>query len=151
MREPEDAAAVLGQLHRHALAHAAEAVEGVMREDVEIPDQRVAAIGGGALRHGRFSLYRKLPELLAESALSSPSIGLPVSSETARTAARATRHTATFGLSARTATEPEARAFESVNLTCQTGPTCSAATTSMTRPGTLIRANPLRLFESSMR
>ena len=43
MRHPQDAPAVLGQLHRHALAHAAEPVERMVGKLPEIPDQRVAA------------------------------------------------------------------------------------------------------------
>ncbi len=36
VREPQDAAAVLGDLDRHALAHAAEAVELVVGEELEV-------------------------------------------------------------------------------------------------------------------
>ena len=39
MRQPQDAAAVLRELHRHALAHAAEAVERVLGKEAEIPDR----------------------------------------------------------------------------------------------------------------
>ena len=42
MREPQDAPPVLGELHRHAFAHPAEAVERVVPEQLEIPHQRVA-------------------------------------------------------------------------------------------------------------
>ena len=45
VREPEDAPAVLGDLDRHALAHAAEAVELVVGEQLEVPDRRL--VGGG--------------------------------------------------------------------------------------------------------
>jgi hypothetical protein len=37
VRKPDDAAAVLRDLHRHALAHAAEAIELVMGDELEVP------------------------------------------------------------------------------------------------------------------
>src|SRR5262249_32539951 len=40
MREPEDAAAVGRDLDRHAFAHAAETVEQVMADELEIPGDR---------------------------------------------------------------------------------------------------------------
>src|SRR5262245_46205566 len=48
VREPQDAAAVGRDLDRHAFAHAAEAVEQVMAEQLEIPGDRAAV----ALRCG---------------------------------------------------------------------------------------------------
>ena len=55
VRQPGDAAAVLGELHRDAFAHAAEAAEIVLRQQLEIPGHGLAAlverIGGG--RHSR--------------------------------------------------------------------------------------------------
>ena len=51
MRQPEDAAAVRRDLDRHAFAHAAEAVEQVVAEQLEIPGDRPAvAAGRGRLR-----------------------------------------------------------------------------------------------------
>ena len=50
MGHPQDAPSVLGQLHRHAFAHAAKPVERVVPERLEIPDQR-AAIRLAALGH----------------------------------------------------------------------------------------------------
>jgi hypothetical protein len=51
MRDPGDAAAVLGQLHCDAFAHAAEAAEIVLRQQLEIPGDRLTALfkraGGG--------------------------------------------------------------------------------------------------------
>ena len=50
MREPQDAAAVLRELHRHAFAHAAEPLERIMPEQFEIPGQRTV-ICPSALGH----------------------------------------------------------------------------------------------------
>ncbi len=48
MREPHYAAAVRRDLQRHAFAHAAETVEHVVREQLEVPvDDAVAALAGG--------------------------------------------------------------------------------------------------------
>ena len=51
VREPDDAAAVGRDLHRHAFAHAAEAVEQVVGEQLEIPGDD--AVGAGACRPWR--------------------------------------------------------------------------------------------------
>src|SRR5205085_10590490 len=40
VRKPDDAPAVFGDLDRHALAHAAEALQLVVREELEIPLDR---------------------------------------------------------------------------------------------------------------
>src|SRR5205814_8989484 len=50
MREPQDAAAVLRELHRHAFAYAAEPLERIMPEQFEIPGQRTV-ICPSALGH----------------------------------------------------------------------------------------------------
>ena len=50
VREPDDAPSILGDLDRHALAHAAEAFELVMREELEIPFDLVGH--NGSLRWG---------------------------------------------------------------------------------------------------
>src|SRR5262245_14924829 len=52
MREPEDAAAVGRDLDRHAFAHAAEAVEQVMADELEIPGDRLA-VAAWAFRGAR--------------------------------------------------------------------------------------------------
>src|SRR5262245_7759344 len=58
MREPEDAAAVGCDLDRHAFAHAAETVEQMMADELEIPGDRPAVAadrtfrGARAPRHG---------------------------------------------------------------------------------------------------
>src|SRR5262249_8760902 len=56
VRKPEDAAAVGCDLDRHAFAHAAETVEHVMADELEIPGDRFAVAAwtfrGGAPRHG---------------------------------------------------------------------------------------------------
>ena len=44
MREPDDAAAILRDLDRHALAHAAEAREFVMAEQLEIPQDGIGRL-----------------------------------------------------------------------------------------------------------
>ena len=38
VRQPDDAPPVLGDLYRHAFAHAAEAAESVLGEELEVPD-----------------------------------------------------------------------------------------------------------------
>ena len=50
VRQPQDAAAILGDLDRHALAHAAEAVELVVGQELEVPDRRLVGIWGGHAR-----------------------------------------------------------------------------------------------------
>src|SRR5262249_50559821 len=75
MREPEDAAAVGRDLDRHAFAHAAQTVEQVMADELEIPGDRPAVAadrtfrGARALRHRllcrRFFRGRLLRRLLA--------------------------------------------------------------------------------------
>ena len=45
MRQPDDAPAVRRDLDRHAFAHAAEAVERVLGEQLEIPGDRVVGAG----------------------------------------------------------------------------------------------------------
>src|SRR5207302_6196009 len=72
MGEPQDAPAVLGQLHRHTLAHAAESLQRVMPEQFEIPDQRVAAIGLLALGHRALSLSLVAGEIVAGRRRGSP-------------------------------------------------------------------------------
>ena len=62
VRQPDDAAPVLGDLHRHAFAHAAEAAEIVLRQQLEIPGGGLAAlaeriVGGG---HSRLRCWRLL-------------------------------------------------------------------------------------------
>src|SRR5712692_7648899 len=57
VREPEDAAAVGGDLDRHAFAHAAEAVEQVVGDEPEIPGDRSAV--AAPARHGGFPLRRR--------------------------------------------------------------------------------------------
>ena len=53
VREPEDAPAVGRDLDRHAFAHAAEAVERVLADELEIPgDGLVRALGGGLVGNG---------------------------------------------------------------------------------------------------
>src|ERR1051325_3903976 len=42
--EPQNAAPVLGELHRHAFAHAAEPLERIVPEQFEIPDQRTVRL-----------------------------------------------------------------------------------------------------------
>src|SRR5262245_27537834 len=72
MREPEDAAAVGRDLDRHAFAHAAEAVEQVTGDKLEVPSDRFAVAGRRprrrrALRRGfRFCRFfrRRLRRLL---------------------------------------------------------------------------------------
>jgi hypothetical protein len=44
--QPQDAAAILGDLDRHAFAHTAEAVEFVMSQQFEVPDYRLVGILG---------------------------------------------------------------------------------------------------------
>jgi hypothetical protein len=44
VRKPDDAPAVLGDLHRHSFTHAAEAAEVVLREKLEIPGDRLSAL-----------------------------------------------------------------------------------------------------------
>jgi hypothetical protein len=52
MREPDDAPPVFGDLHRHAFAHAAEAAELVLRQQLEIPAHRLAGLSKRAVgRH----------------------------------------------------------------------------------------------------
>src|SRR5262249_39072171 len=78
VREPEDAAAVGRDLDRHAFAHAAETVEQVMAEELEIPGDRPAVAtwtfrGGRALRQRllcrRFFRRRFLHPLLGFGSL----------------------------------------------------------------------------------
>ena len=45
MRQPDDAAPVGRDLHRHALAHAAEAVQLVLGQQLEIPEDRLVLAG----------------------------------------------------------------------------------------------------------
>ena len=47
MRQPDDAPSVGRDLHRHALAHAAEAAEHVVRQKLEIPDDGLIAVVSG--------------------------------------------------------------------------------------------------------
>src|SRR6516165_11344103 len=75
MREPEDTAAVGRDLDRHAFAHAAETVEQMMADELEIPGDRPAVAadrtfrGARAPGHGflcrRFFRRRFLHRLLA--------------------------------------------------------------------------------------
>ena len=44
VRQPDDAAAVFGDLHAHAFAHAAEAAEIVLRQQLEIPGDGLGAL-----------------------------------------------------------------------------------------------------------
>jgi len=53
MREPDDAPPVRRDLHRHALAHAAEAAEQVVRQKFEIPDDGLIALGQRAFVFGQ--------------------------------------------------------------------------------------------------
>src|SRR5262249_57146229 len=77
VRKPEDAAAVGCDLDRHAFAHAAETVEHVMADELEIPGDRFAVAAwtfrGGAPRHGflRGGFFRRrfLRRLLALGSL----------------------------------------------------------------------------------
>ena len=55
MRQPDDAAAVGRDLHRHALAHAAKAAEHVVRQQLEIPGDGLIALGNRALFGGGHS------------------------------------------------------------------------------------------------
>src|SRR5579883_1223348 len=55
MRKPDDAPPVGGDLHRHALTHAAEAREHVVRQELEIPDYRLIALGQRAVFGDRHS------------------------------------------------------------------------------------------------
>ena len=54
MRQPDDAAAVFGDLHRHAFAHAAEAAEIVLRQQLEIPGDGFAGLGQRIVGGGHF-------------------------------------------------------------------------------------------------
>ena len=108
MRHPQDAPPVLGQLHRHALAHAAEPVERMVGKLPEIPDQRVAA---GRALHCLSPLSSRVACVNPRNRFRSYPrsyfrAGVPVISATARTAARATRQTASPALPARTTTDP---------------------------------------------
>ena len=96
MRHPQDAPPVLGQLHRHALAHAAEPVERMVRKLAKIPDQRVAVAGRALHCPSPLSLRVACvnPRKRFRSYPRSYSGRVPVISATARTAARATRQTA---------------------------------------------------------
>jgi len=53
MRQPDDAAAVRRDLHRHALAHAAEAAKHVVRQELEVPDDGLIALGQRAFVFGQ--------------------------------------------------------------------------------------------------
>jgi hypothetical protein len=55
VRQPDDAPAVRRDLHRHALAHAAKAAEHVVRQKLEIPGNRLIALGDGARVRGGHS------------------------------------------------------------------------------------------------
>ena len=156
MRHPQDAPAVLGELHRHALAHAAEPVERMVRELPEIPDQRVAV--PVVLCIVSLPFRRELLGLILGSAFDRdpPSYsGVPVISATARTAARAPARPPRRRCR-RDHTDlphpwppilghrPRRLAGESEIPTSQTGPTCWFASSAMIRPGKSIRAYPLR-------
>ena len=52
VRQPQDAAAVGRDLHRHALAHAAEALQLVLRQQLEIPGDRLVAAARQRARVG---------------------------------------------------------------------------------------------------
>src|SRR5690348_4483861 len=101
VRKPQDAPPILGQLQRHALAHAAKAIERMVGNLLEVPDQCVARRAGGALRHD-FGLYGWLLGDCSVLGTISPSSRLSVNSATARTAACATFHTASLAVGART-------------------------------------------------
>ena len=45
MSEPDDAAAIRRDLHRHAFAHAAEAAEQVVGQELEIPGDGAVGLG----------------------------------------------------------------------------------------------------------
>jgi hypothetical protein len=70
MSEPDDAAAVLGDLDRHALAHAPEAAQLMMGEQLEIPAhalRRALVQRTGSCRHSRLHLIRE--QLIFSTAL----------------------------------------------------------------------------------
>ena len=73
MRQPQDATAVGRDLDRHAFAHAAESVEHVVAEQLEVPGDRSAVAGERSSAATGFLAAGALADLAAGL----PAAGLP--------------------------------------------------------------------------